>query len=102
MISARNVTFISGLAQTRSTTAASSFDFFFRLKIGISVSGIGLLLVFYLSKRRMSAFFRLLATELLARRSGRFPYRVKYRTRLWFLFRAAHSSGDYSRGKAPR
>jgi len=74
MISARKVTFISGLAQT---FWEGGSDGFFLLKSGISFDGIQFLFVFDLSGGRSIHFTGLFVAERTRWRSGRFSDRIQ-------------------------
>lgn len=79
IISARNVTCISGLAQTLLIADPSCWCFFF-LKIGIAVLRIYLLLVFCFSKGRPGAVLGLILTKLLSRWGRWLPDRIENRS----------------------
>jgi hypothetical protein len=98
MISARNVTCISGRAQTLGTDVVSVLFFF--LKIDIASFGIDFLLVLHFAERRLGELDRFILAELSTGRRDGLAYGIENGSLLGLSFAPFHE-GDYSRRAKP-
>ena len=89
MISALNVTCISGRAQVNCFSSELTV-FFFLEKKGILFFSVYLLFVFYLAFCRMSALFNFLFSESLRGRSNSLAYGIEYRLFTLLFLRSRH------------
>src|SRR3954465_2632732 len=90
IISALNVTCISGRAQALAFSTGEGFDGFFRENNPILFVAFDLFLMFDLSNRGMDPFFSFVFSDLPGRRRGGFSYRSKYSFVSTLFLRSGH------------